>query len=208
MQKTFSERPLCVILDLFGVLVAFDDTLVYDRLAQRCANPPEAFQKMQNLVSSPNLIRGKEVLENVHACLKRDLGLSASLDEFFQLWCMPYSEPMPGIRRLLQNLAHQCELVLLSNVDRYYWPVVRTSLPELTSFRAIQLSFEQGVAKPEPEAFRRAVVASGFPVEACIFVDDKGENIEAAAAGGLAGHLFRSTHGLQTTLRARGFAVE
>ncbi|QTN21521.1 HAD-IA family hydrolase [Rhizobacter sp. AJA081-3] len=208
MQAPPTERTLCVVLDLFGVLVAFDDSLVYDRLAQRCTSPQDAFRGMQNLVSSPYLIRGKEQLEDLHACLKRDLGLSASLDEFFQLWREPYSEPMPGIRSLLRSLAGQCELVLLSNIDRYYWPVARASLPELEAFRAVQLSFEQGVAKPEPEAFRRAVVASGVPVDACLFVDDKAENIEAAASLGLAGHVFRSTQDLQATLRARGLHVE
>lgn len=208
MHSASANRPVCLILDLFGVLVAFDDSLVYDRIAQRCANPNDAFRSMLNLVSSPALIRGTERLEDLHTRLQRELGLNASLDEFFHLWRKPYSEPMPGIRGLLRSLQRQCELVLLSNVDRYYWPIVLASLPELEAFRAVQLSFEQGVAKPEPEAFRRAVVASGAPMDACLFVDDKPENIEAAASLGITGHVFRSTPELQAELRARGLRVE
>ncbi len=208
MQSSTSERPVCVILDLFGVLVAFDESLVYKRIARCCISPQDAFRQLLNLVSDPDLIRGKEPIEDVHSRLKRDLGLRASIDEFLQLWREPYSEPMPGMRSLLRRLQRQCELVLLSNVDRYYWPVVCASLPELGAFRAIQLSFEQGVAKPEPEAFRRAIEASGASVEACLLVDDKSENIEAAAALGLAGHVFQSTEALQAALRLRGLHVE
>ena len=208
MHPPSARRPACLILDLFGVLVAFDDSRVYRRIARRCANPGQAFAQMLDLVSSPRLIRGAERLEDLHARLQRDLGLSAQLDEFARLWREPYSEPMQGMRGLLASLERQCDLVLLSNVDRDYWPVVRDSLPELAAFRAVQLSFEQGVAKPEPEAFRRAIVASGAPADACLFVDDKAENVEAAARLGLAGHVFRSTQDLQADLRARGLRME
>ena len=196
-----------LILDLFGVIVTFDDELVYDRIAQRCASPATAVEYMLNLVSEPSLICGRTSLHQIHAHLVENLKLNASLDEFETMWLASYSEPMPGIRELLRQLTSQCRLVLLSNVDRYYWPTIESSIPELHGFHAKVLSFEQGLAKPEAQVFERAVAASGVTIERCYFVDDKPENIEAAAATGLAGHAFQNCRTLKSALRRAGLHV-
>ena len=197
-----------VIFDLFGVLVAFDDGLVYDRIAQGCAEPERVAEHLLNLVSEPNLIRGHTELEQLHAQLVRDIGLNVSLEKFEAIWLASYSEPMPGMSELLRQLAGQCRRVLLSNVDPYYWPTVEASIPELHGFHAKVLSFQQGVAKPESEVFERAIAASGIAVEHCYFIDDKSENIEAAEALGLAGHEFQSCRELKKALRRVGLFVE
>jgi HAD superfamily hydrolase (TIGR01509 family) len=197
-----------LIFDLFGVLVAFDDALVYDRIAQRCAEPEKIAEHLFNLVSEPNLIRGRTELQQLHSQLVRDIRLNVSLEKFEAIWLASYSEPMPGMRELLRQLARQCRLVLLSNVDPYYWPTVEASIPELHGFHAKVLSFQQGVAKPESQAFERAVAASGIAVEHCYFIDDKSENIGAAEELGLAGHAFQSCRELKTALRRAGLHVE
>jgi HAD superfamily hydrolase (TIGR01509 family) len=143
----------------------------------------------------------------LHARLVDELGLSSSFGQFTAMWIASYSEPMPGIRELLRELVGQCRLVLLSNVDRYYWPTVRASIPEIEHFDAHVLSFEQGVAKPEAEAFDRAVRAGGTTPKQCYFVDDKRENIEAAASHEIAGQVFESQSSLRSALRRAGLKV-
>lgn len=197
-----------LIFDLFGVLVSFDDGLVYDRIAQGCAEPEKVAERLSNLVSQPNLICGRTELHQLHSQLVRDIKLKISLEEFEAIWLASYSEPMPGMRELLRQLSSQCRLVLLSNVDPYYWPTVEASIPELHGFHAKVLSFQQGVAKPDSQAFERAVAASGASVEHCYFIDDKIENIEVAEALGLAGHTFQSCRELKKVLRRAGLHVE
>jgi HAD superfamily hydrolase (TIGR01509 family) len=196
-----------LIFDLFGVLVSFDDRLVYDRISQHCECPSTAFQQMYNMVSEPELITGQTSLHQLHARLVDDLQLTASFAEFERIWQKSYSEPMPGVKDVLHQLTGKCRLVLLSNVDQYYWPTIESSLPELDSFDAKVLSFQEGVAKPSAVAFKRAVAASGVPVQNCYFVDDKSENIEAAAEIGLTGHVFTSCRELKATLRQAGLQV-
>lgn len=196
-----------LILDLFGVLVAFDDGLVSDRIAQRCADPAQAAQHLQDLVSTPALITGRLSLAQLHAQLVHTLGLQLPFAAFKALWLAPYAEPMPGMRDLLQQLQGQCRLVLLSNVDPDHWPTVRACLPELAGFHATVLSFEQGIAKPDARSFLQAVAASGVALGRCRFVDDKPANIQAAAAIGLAGHSFHSCSALKQALREGGLQV-
>jgi HAD superfamily hydrolase (TIGR01509 family) len=196
-----------LILDLFGVIVTFDDGLVYDRIAQRCENPATATEYMNNLVSEPNLICGRRSLQQVHAHLAEYLKLNAPFNEFEAMWLASYSEAMPGIRDLLRQLHGRCKLVLLSNVDPFYWTAIESSIPELQGFHAKVLSFQEGVAKPNAVAFKRAVAASGSTIEHCYFVDDKPENVGAAAAIGLAGHVFSNCRTLKTVLRSAGLHI-
>jgi HAD superfamily hydrolase (TIGR01509 family) len=201
MTPSHPAQVEALIFDLFGVIVAFDDGLVYDRIAQLCATPDAAVEYMSEFVSEPNLIRGRISLAHLHGRLVADLKLTASLDEFESMWLASYSEPIPGMRDLLRQLDGQCKLVLLSNVDPYYWPTVEAGIPELQRFHAKVLSFQHGVAKPDSQVYERAVAASAVPIDRCYFVDDKTENIEAAAAIGLAGHKFQSCRNLKAALR-------
>jgi len=199
---SIDQRYDCLIFDLFGVVVAFDDSLVYKRLAQYCTHPAIALMAMRDLVSDPRLIRGKKELEEVRHELASSLGLTLCARQFRTIWCQPYSEPMPGMKALLGSLAASYRLLLLSNVDRYYWEVMRHNHAELDAFSTYLLSWEQGVAKPEPEAFRRAIAASHTEASRCFFVDDKAENIEAAQRLGIFGHLFTDVAMLQQALAA------
>lgn len=194
----------CIIFDLFGVLVAFDDRLVNARLAAHCDDPVLAEEGMRDLVSTPALICGRLSLAELRASLVARYRLRLSPDEFAATWLVPYSEPMPGMRQLLQQLTGRCRLVLLSNVDPFYWPIVRDSIPELSHFGALSLSFENGFGKPDQRAFRHAIERAGCPAEACLFVDDKAENIDAAARSGLRGHHFTQAASLRHVLASAG----
>ena len=52
-------------------------------------------------------------------------------------------------------------------------------------FDAILFSGEEGVCKPDPEIYRRALARLGVSPEETIYVDDFAENVEAARAMGM-----------------------
>ncbi|MFO1541345.1 MAG: HAD-IA family hydrolase [Chloroflexota bacterium] len=54
-------------------------------------------------------------------------------------------------------------------------------------FDVVVISGEVGMRKPEPGIFALTLDRLGLPAQRCVFVDDLGHNIEAAAALGLAG---------------------
>ncbi|MER5630397.1 HAD-IA family hydrolase [Streptomyces nitrosporeus] len=55
----------------------------------------------------------------------------------------------------------------------------------------------EGVAKPDPAIYRIAAARAGVPVDRCLFVDDRQENVDAAVALGMTGVLFREPDGLR-----------
>lgn len=102
---------------------------------------------------------------------------------------------------LVKSLSENHRLVLLSNVDRYYWQVVQAMHPELGFFSELLVSCDLGVAKPDAEAFRRASQAADADPENCLFVDDTMVNVEAARALGFQTHWFCDVPGLRQALQ-------
>ncbi|GAB2950860.1 HAD-IA family hydrolase [Streptomyces sp. NPDC058869] len=65
---------------------------------------------------------------------------------------------------------------------------------------AVVSSAVEQVAKPDPAIYRIAAGRAGVPVERCLFVDDRRENTDAAAALGMATVLYREPADLREAL--------
>ncbi|MGW3333948.1 HAD family hydrolase [Streptomyces rubiginosohelvolus] len=65
---------------------------------------------------------------------------------------------------------------------------------------AVVSSAVEQVAKPDPAIYRIAAERAGVPVERCLFVDDRQENVDAAAALGMATALYREPDYLRRAL--------
>ncbi|MFJ4972390.1 HAD-IA family hydrolase [Streptomyces sp. NPDC088755] len=65
---------------------------------------------------------------------------------------------------------------------------------------AVVSSAVEQVAKPDPAIYRIAAERAGVPVERCLFVDDRQENIDAATALGMTGVLYRAPADLRRAL--------
>jgi HAD superfamily hydrolase (TIGR01509 family) len=203
-SKTPPVGPIkAIVFDLFGVLVSFDDEIVYRRIAGHCANPA-TLDCIRGLVSNDDLIRGRLSLAQLHEQLVDAYGLVLDLSDFEALWLRPYSAPEPGMAELVRSLAKYYRLVLLSNVDHDYWQMLRQSHSELDLFDSCLLSWELGEAKPAPTVFARAVAAADAPPSACLVIDDKVENVEAARLAGLRAHLYVGIADLRAALSRMG----
>jgi putative hydrolase of the HAD superfamily len=85
--------------------------------------------------------------------------------------------------------ARGLKTALISNCSHATRPVVdRLGLPE--AFDAVMLSFELGVRKPDPEIYRRTLVAlGGVDAEDAVFVDDQPGYCDGARALGIGAFL-------------------
>lgn len=189
------------VFDLFGVIVAFDNDIVYSRLARHCADPDEAFRRLDGLMAGRDVITGRLTLHQIHDQLVEAHGLALDYPAFQAAWLEPYSGRMPGMAELVTILSSNYRLLLLSNVDRYYWEVVRAMHPELDHFDSLLVSCDLGMAKPDSEIFLCASETAGVDPSRCCVVDDTRANVEAAWALGFQGHWFRSVSGLRQELK-------
>lgn len=195
-----------IVFDLFGVLISFDDDLVVERLARHCDDPAGAFRRLHKLTADHDVITGRSTLPQVHQRVVEAEGLSLPYAGFEAAWLEPYSEAIPGMADLVETLARHYRLVLLSNVDRDYWRVVRNLHPELDCFESLLVSCDLGMAKPDPEIYRHVSQVTGVDPACCLFVDDTEVNVEAARQLGFHGHTFRTVLEFREVLRQAGAA--
>ena len=98
---------------------------------------------------------------------------------------------------------------VLSNADLSLRARLEQELRWHHLFDDIVVSAEVGMAKPRPEIFQLAASRLGVPPEACVFVDDWDQNVDAARAVGMQAVLHRVDKGddLRGQLTAVGVAV-
>jgi HAD superfamily hydrolase (TIGR01509 family) len=197
-----------IIFDFFGVVVAFDEDLVYRKIALQCPDPDKTQIALRGLLSTPSLIEDYITLKDVHEQLVATHGFMGSFQAFREIWVTPYSTPMPGVAELIDELSVRFRLILLSNVDRYYFEAIRALYPELQHFAVQLVSYEMGFSKPSELAFSAAVHAGQAQAHECFFVDDKAENIDAASKLGIRGHLFTSTRAFRAALATNGVVTK
>ena len=193
-----------LVFDLFGVIISFDDDLVTARLARNCADPADAFERLHKLTARHDVITGASTLPQVHREVVDAFGLTLSYPEFEAAWLEPYSEAIPGMADLVRALSEHYRLVLLSNIDRNYWQVVRGMHPELECFESLLVSCDLGMAKPDPGIYRQVCRLTGREPSQCFFVDDTAANVDAARALGFHGHVFRTALELRSVLKQAG----
>lgn len=76
-------------------------------------------------------------------------------------------------------------IAFLSNSGPEVMARVRADHPLEARFDAVVISCEVGLAKPDPRIFRLCLDRLGLAAGSALFVDDRADNVEAAAAVGL-----------------------
>ncbi|MGW4177984.1 HAD-IA family hydrolase [Streptomyces rubiginosohelvolus] len=100
---------------------------------------------------------------------------------------------------LLRRARTHVPLVLVTNATlRLDADLALLGLTDLAD--AVVSSAVERVAKPDPAIYRIAAERAGVPVERCLFVDDRPENTDAAAALGMTTVLYREPDDLRRAL--------
>ena len=96
---------------------------------------------------------------------------------------------------LVERLRPPYKVSILSNADLALRGRLVEKLRIHHLFDDIVCSAEVGMAKPEPEIFRLAAARLGVAPEACVFVDDWDQNVEAARKVGMTAVCYRQDKG-------------
>jgi putative hydrolase of the HAD superfamily len=107
---------------------------------------------------------------------------------------------------MIEALLGRAKVALISNTNEMQWRFLRPQLPLLERFSAHLLSYELGLAKPDPEIFRAALRRVGSPPDACAFFDDVPAFVDAAAALGIKGQVFTTAANFRVQLARLGLA--
>jgi putative hydrolase of the HAD superfamily len=125
-------------------------------------------------------------------------------EEFFAAICAQSKELPDGAIRILKELAasHKCMVGSLNNEARetHEFRMQKFGLRQYLEFTFT--SCYMGLRKPDPAIYRRVLGILGKSAERSLFIDDRLENVAAAAAVGMKALRFTGAVALRRDLQA------
>lgn len=196
--------PKAIIFDLGKVLVPFDFKIGYRALEAAC---PYKAEEIRGRIAKTGLVerleKGLIGSQDFVGRLSEALELRLEYADFCRAWSSIFYGQLLA-DALLESLAAQYRLLLLSNTNAIHWEMIRENYPMIRYFHDLILSFEVHSMKPEPEIFEAAVARAGCRAEECFFTDDIADNVEAAKRLGMDAVQFESAAQLEKEMARRG----
>jgi putative hydrolase of the HAD superfamily len=204
VQDHASRRYQALIFDLGRVLVHFDFVRGYLALEGLCRySAAEIPRRVAASGLAVELETGRLAPREFYRRFSELLGLSIDYQHFCGIWTSIFTrELLP--ESLLEELASQYRLVLMSNTNPIHFAMIQTEYPHLKHFHHLVLSYEVGALKPDEPIYQAALQCAGCAPEECFYTDDIAEFVEAGRRLGMDAVQFESREQLERELRARG----
>lgn len=133
----------------------------------------------------------------------RELYPDADVEMAIRTWTEMTGRVDEAVLELLRMCRRRVPVALISNAtSRLPRDLERMGIH--SEFDYIFNTSELGVAKPDPKVFRLIAEGVGVSPQEGFFVDDRPENVEAAARAGMTAHLHTDVAALESALRAAG----
>lgn len=193
-----------VLFDLGNVLVRWDPHLPF--VGRHPRAEVDRFLREADFMSINHEQDAGEPWSAIRARLAaRRPDLAAMLDVYLTDFRAAVPGEVPGAARTVRALlAAGVHVFGLTNWGAENWHVAAEQAPVVALLEGVVVSGQEKVAKPDPEAFRRATVRFRLDPARTLFTDDTLRNVEAAAELGFRTHLFRDHDGLAAHLRTLG----
>lgn len=204
--------PPVVCLDLGNVLVKLCFPRCLSGLERLAGRLPTAGFQADTLFGEGEgraLALGQLAPNDFVAALAARFGIDpARHAEVAAAWCSIF-EPWPEMAALTERvLAGPSRVWLLSNTDPLHMALLWPQLPFLARFDGLWLSYQARRLKPDPDYFKAFLASTGLQAADCLFVDDRIENVEAARALGVRGHVHSGDVGqVEAFLVAQGVTL-
>jgi len=174
-----------VVFDLGKVLVDFDYSIAAKKIAARSANQIEDLHEF--LSGSPLLMRfetGQMNKQQFFSEVQKVTGFTGSLDEFTGYFADIFV-PIPQMLELHAELkSKKIPTYIFSNTNEIAAGHIRDKFPFFGGFDGYILSYEVGAMKPVGKIYDALERMSGRRGADIFYIDDRSENVEAAAARG------------------------
>jgi len=202
---TRGDEIEALLFDVGQVILRVNVPRAARLLADGAGKTPE--HVIAAIESDPQMVsfqEGRLAAEEWHQHLRRSLGLRHSFEEFCRAWNSALEpEPLLGVE-FFAALAPRLRLGLLSNTDPIHVQHFESHF-EVVSLIPVRLySCTEGMRKPAPALYERAIAALGTAAEKMLYMDDVEEFVEGGKRAGLQTYHCRDPAALSGHLRERG----
>jgi HAD superfamily hydrolase (TIGR01509 family) len=200
-KRMVQERPFSIILfDLGNVLMKVEYTAFLHTLGpDHAMSDAELYHLLEE--ESQAFEMGKATAEDFLGVVNAKLGKSYTFDEFLEAWLSILPSVIPGSLDLIDQLAQEYRLMLLSNTNELHLRRSVEMLPALRRFERMFVSYEIGLVKPNRGIYQYVLDHIDVPAQRILFIDDLEKNIQAAREVGMHGIVFRGIESARVELQ-------
>ncbi len=202
-----SKMIRCVMSDLGRVIIHFDNTIFFEKIASCSPYSKGEIAEMASTQSSSRRVfdKGEITPDEFYEQVTTKLKAKIDYENFYSLYNDVFSLN-PPVLEILKKVKKNYKLILLSNTDVMRFGFIKKKFPEIMIFDEYVLSYEVGAMKPHLRIYEDALTKAGVEANECIFIDDIEVNIETAQKLGIdIIHMTPHTD-LEAVLREKGLS--
>ncbi len=198
--------PKAVVFDLGKVLLEFDFQIFARNLSAQ--SEMSADDIMEKVVGSDVLVEyeyGRTSSEDFYRQVKELSGYTGDYGNFENLFGEIFTEipEMVALQRQLRGSGIPC--YIFSNTNEIAIRIVRRQFEFFANFDGYVYSYEHLAMKPEASLYKVVEEVVGKTGQDLVFIDDKGENIQAAKEQGWHGIVHQQPDETRRQLTDLGF---
>ncbi|MEU2542949.1 HAD family hydrolase [Streptomyces iakyrus] len=193
-----TDRRRIVLFDLFGVIARHQRPGALEKMAARCHTSLDAFTTAY-WTHRPPYDAGRHTASAYWTDVLHALSRPADADTIEELRLTDidsWSRVDERMVAYVRNLRERARVALLSNIPADHADAFLAAQAWLHDLDHVAFSGKIGAAKPDPAAFQHCVIALRAAPADFLFIDDREENVRAAQAVGMDGHVFTGQDGL------------
>lgn len=193
-----------LVFDIGQVIVRVNAPRAAQALAEGTdSTAQEAMEGLARDARMRDFQEGRLTPQQWHVYLASRLGFRHSFERFCEIWNSALERETILNQGLFAELAQNCRLVLLSNIDPIHAAFLESQFVFMRHFPARVYSCAVGVSKPAAAIYDRAIAVAGAAPGEILYIDDVAEYAEAGRGVGMQVHEFRDRATLMADFRAR-----
>ncbi|MFZ0385562.1 MAG: HAD family phosphatase [Solirubrobacteraceae bacterium] len=190
-----------VVFDLGGVLLDWNPRYLYRKLIDDEAEMERFLAEVCTMEWHAAHDLGVPVAESCAALAAAHPECAELINAWGERSEEMIAGPIPGSVEILEELLQTgVRCYALTNMERETYPLRLRRFPFMGWFAGTVVSSHEGVAKPDPEIFRRLVDRFALDPARTIMIDDSAPNIDTAASLGMTALRFTSPIALRAAL--------
>ncbi len=180
-----------IVFDIGNVFVEWSPHFLYEQLIPDSEELAYFLENIVTLEWHTEHDRGRPFREGVKILSEKHPAYADLIAAFDTRWADTIKGTIDGTIDIVNRLAEKdMPLYALTNFSQEKWPTFAHEYKFTDHFNGVVVSGEEKLVKPDLKIFDVTIKRFGLKPSQTLFVDDRLDNIRAAEAAGLIGHLF------------------